>query len=122
MTDNLLENFTGQAKNFYEPLTKINQLLIQNLQKVAEFQMDAAKSYTELTMKQFKGLAEVRDVESLKTYSTGQAEVVSTIGQKIMEDLKTLGEMGNEFKMEVEKVISSARTGETEEETKTSAA
>jgi phasin family protein len=120
MSDNLLENFTGQftgqAKTFYEPLAKINQLLIANLEKVAEFQMDAVKSYAELTMKQFKDLAEVRDIESLKSYGSAQAEVASTIGKKIMEDLKTLTEMGGEFKAEVEKVISAARTGQTEDE------
>ncbi|MCP5209087.1 MAG: phasin family protein [Hahellaceae bacterium] len=116
MTDNLLENFTGQAKNFYEPLTKINQLLVANMQKVAEFQMDAMKSYAELTMKQFKELAEVRDLESLKNYGSGQTESASSIGKKIMEDLKTLGEMGSEFKNEVEKIINAARTGEVAEE------
>lgn len=117
MSENLLGNFTEQAKNVSEPLTKINQLLLANVEKVAEFQMGAAKAYAEITMKQFKDLAEVKDIESLKNYGTGQAEAASTIAKKVMEDLKTLGEMGNEFKSEVENIISSARNAGSEEDT-----
>lgn len=110
MSDNLLGNFTDQAKNVYEPLVKANQLLFKKLEKVAEFQMEAFKSYADMTGSQFKEILEVRDLESLKNYTTHQTEMASNLARKVVEDMKTLSEMGMEFKGEMEQVLDEAKS------------
>ncbi|PID42362.1 MAG: phasin family protein [Gammaproteobacteria bacterium] len=114
MSDNLLGNIPDQAKNAFDSMNKINQVIVANLQKVAEFQMNAVKSYAELTMNQVKTISDVRDVDSLKALGTGQAAFVNDLTQKIMDDFKALNGIGVEFKDEVEKVINEAKDGATE--------
>ncbi|UZE97846.1 phasin family protein [Alkalimarinus alittae] len=109
MNDSLIENLTSQATAFYGPMGKINALMMSNIEKVAEFQLGAMKSYAELAMKQVKQVAEVRDLESLKTFGTSQSEVASEISKKIVEDMKALGEMGVEFKSQIEEIVSEAK-------------
>ncbi|AZZ91707.1 phasin family protein [Hahella sp. KA22] len=104
-------NFADQAKHMYEPVGKIGSLVVSNLERVAEFQMDAAKSYADLTMKQWKDIADIKDVESLKNFAAGQAELASEISKKWVEDMKVLGDMGIEFKDEVEKILATSRNG-----------
>lgn len=123
MNDNLIENLTTQATSFYGPMGKINALMVSNIEKVAEFQLGAIKSYAELAMKQWKQVAEIRDIESLKDFGSNQSEVVSELSQKIVEDMKALGEMGMELKTQVEDIVAEAKnpTEEAKEEPKAKA-
>lgn len=109
MTDNLIENLTTQATSFYEPMGKINALMVSNIEKVAEFQLGAVKSYAELAMKQWKQVTEIRDIESLKDFGSNQSEIASELSQKIVEDMKALGEMGMDFKAQVEEIVAEAK-------------
>ncbi len=109
MNENLVETLTAQAKTVYEPMGKINALMIANMEKLAEFQLDAVKSYAELAMQQWKQVASVRDIESLKEFGASQSEMAGELGKKIVEDMKSLGELGMGFKSEVEDILSDAR-------------
>ncbi len=109
MNENLVENLTAQAKSLYGPMGKINALMIANVEKIAEFQLGVVKSYAELAMKQVKQVSEVRDIEGLKEFGTTQSEMASEFGGKVMEDMKALGEIGMEFKTEVEEIFSESR-------------
>ncbi|MFD2228683.1 phasin family protein [Alkalimarinus sediminis] len=116
MNDNLIENLTAQATSFYGPMGKINALMVSNIEKVAEFQLGAVKSYAELAMKQWKQVAEIRDIDGLKDFGASQSDVASELSQKIVEDMKALGEMGMEFKSQVEEIVAEAKNPK--EETK----
>jgi len=112
MNENLVESLTTQAKSLYGPMGKINALMIANVEKIAEFQLGAVKSYAELAMKQVKQVSEVRDIEGLKDFGTTQSEMASELGEKVMEDMKALGEIGMEFKAGVDEIITEARNPE----------
>ena len=109
MNDNLLENLTTQATSFYGPMGKINALMVSNIEKVAEYQLGAVKSYAELAMKQWKQVAEIRDLESLKEFGSHQSEIATEISQKIVEDIKALGDMGMDFKAQVEDIVAESK-------------
>ncbi|RMF15145.1 MAG: phasin family protein [Gammaproteobacteria bacterium] len=109
MTDQIWTNLADNAQKALEPVSKLNELFVANLQKVAEFQMDALKSYADLASSQFTALTEIHDADSLKDFLTRQTEVAGELSQKIMEDLRTLGEMGSEFREEVTKVMEEVR-------------
>ena len=109
MSENIIENLTSQVKSLSGPMGKINALMIANIEKIAEFQLGAVKSYAELAMEQVKQVSEVRDIEGLKEFGTTQNEMASKLGEKVMEDMKALGEIGMEFKTEVEELIAEAR-------------
>ena len=64
MQDNIINAFAEQAKTMYAPLTKFNELMVENMEKMTEFQLNTIKSYAELSIDQMKKAVEVKDVES----------------------------------------------------------
>lgn len=110
MQDNIINAFAEQAKSMYAPLTKLNSLMVDNMEKMTEFQLSTIKSYAELSIDQMKKAVEIKDAESLRNFSSAQAEVASTVNKKIMEDAKVLSDLANDFKGQVEAVWKEATT------------
>ena len=109
MQENIMNAFTEQTKNFSEPLAKFNSLLVDSMEKMTEFQLNAIKSYAAINIGQIKKVADVKDAESLRTFSSSQTEVAATVNKKIMEDAKQISEMANDFKGKVESIWAESR-------------
>lgn len=110
MQENILNAFAEQAKSMYAPMAKFNSAIVGNVEKLTEFQLNAIKSYAEIGLDQMKKATEVKDAESLRTYTAAQAETVTALNKKIMEDAKALSDMAMEFKAQVESLVEEART------------
>ena len=109
MQENIMNAFTEQAKSFSAPLAKFNSLLVDNMEKMTEFQLKTIKSYADLSLGQMKNAADVKDAESLRTFSSAQAEVAATMNKKIMEDAKAISEMATDFKGKIEAIWEESR-------------
>ncbi len=109
MQENIMNAFTEQAKSFYSPLNKLSALMVESMEKMTEFQLESIKSYADITMSQMKKSVDVKDVETLRSFSTSQAEAVSTVNKKIMEDAKSLSDLATDFKDKVEAIWEEAK-------------
>lgn len=109
MQENIMNAFAEQAKSFSTPLSKLNSLMVGNMEKMTEFQLNAIKSYADMTMSQMKKAVDVKDAESMREFSSAQAEVAGTVNKKIMEDAKALSDIATEFKTQVEAIWEEAR-------------
>jgi phasin family protein len=111
MQDKIMNAFADQSKNMYAPMRKLNALMVENMEKMADFQIEALKSYSKLGVNQLKNATEVKDAESVRDFSASQAELMSTLSKKVLEDAKSMADMSMEFKQEVEKIVEDARSG-----------
>lgn len=109
MQDKVMNAFTEQTKNMYKPMRKINALLVENMEKMTDFQLEALKAYSQMGLTQMKQAAEVKDADSVRDYSTAQAEMMSSLSKKVLEDAKTMADMSMEFKAEIEKIMEESR-------------
>lgn len=109
MQEKMMNAFSEQTKNMYNPLRKINALLVENMEKMTDFQLEALKSYSHMGLSQMKQATEVKDADSVRDYSTSQAELMSALSKKVLEDAKTMADMSMEFKAEVEKILEESR-------------
>ena len=119
MQENIMNAFTEQAKGFYTPLNKLSSLMVGNMEKMTEFQINAIKSYADITMGQMKKAVDVKDAESMRDFSSSQAEAASTVNKKIMEDAKALSDIATEFKSQVEAIWEESRPSSKPAEKKT---
>ncbi len=120
MQENLINAFSKQAKNMYAPLSKFNSLMVDNMEKMTEFQINTIKSYADIGMGQIKSVTQIKDAESLQSFSSSQAEVAAQVNKKIMDDAKVLSEMANDFKGKIEAIMAEAKpTAEKAPEKKT---
>ncbi|WP_114417933.1 phasin family protein [Marinospirillum perlucidum] len=124
MQDKMMNAFAEQTKNMYNPMRKINSLLVENMEKMTDFQLEALKAYSHMGLSQMKSATEVKDADGVRDYSASQAEMMSTLSKKILEDAKTMADMSMEFKSEVEKILEESRAqafNKAAEETKSTA-
>lgn len=121
MQDNIFNAFNEQAKGMYAPVSKFNGLMVESLEKMTEFQLNAVKAYAEIFLGQMKKAADVKDVDSLRSLSSSQAETAATINKKVIEDAKALSEMAVEFKTQVESILEESRAAATSAATPKSA-
>ncbi|OPX55801.1 phasin family protein [Oceanospirillum multiglobuliferum] len=113
MQDKIMNAFSEQTKNMYAPMRKLNALMVENMEKMTEFQIEALKSYSKMGVNQLKNAAEVKDAESVRDFTAAQTELMSTLSKKVLEDAKSMADMTMEFKQEIEKIVEESRASVT---------
>lgn len=124
MQENILNAFADQAKSLYTPFAKFNGLFVENVEKITELQINAIKAYAELGINQLKSAAEIKDADSMRAFTTSQAEAASALNKKVLEDAKAFSDIATKFKEQVEGLVDEARntaTATTKTEEKSSA-
>lgn len=84
------------------PVVKANKLLVENMEKMMVFQMNALKSYLDIGFNQMKAAAEINDVRSMQDFYQRQAEIAQTVQHKMMNDAKAMSDLANRFKGEMD--------------------
>jgi phasin family protein len=80
-----------------EPARRYNALVVNNAEKLLSMQLDAARSYTDLGIKQVRDAMEITDVSTLQDYLGNQAEVAKTLAERAQKDVRSLTELGQSF-------------------------
>ncbi|MFG6138759.1 phasin family protein [Halomonas sp. B23F22_10] len=104
MQDKTFDAFNEQTRQFFEPMRKLNSLMLQNMERVSEYQMESLKRYSQMGTERLRDATEINDAESLRDFGTRQAEMMNALSQQMLEDARTLGEMSLKFKAELEQL------------------
>lgn len=105
MNHKLFEDFNEQARKMYEPMARINQVMLKNAERMTEFSLNTIKNYSELGLKHLRHASEVNTPEAATDFSTKQAELVNTISQQILNDAQRLTELGNAMRNDLVEVL-----------------
>ncbi|GAA0620265.1 phasin family protein [Halomonas beimenensis] len=104
MQDKMFDAFNDQTRQFFEPMRKLNSLMLQNLERMTEYQMESLKRYSQMGTERLRDATEIQDAEDLRDFGTRQAEMMNELSRQMLEDARALGEMSLEFKAELEKL------------------
>lgn len=105
MYEELFSNVNAPFGQFLAPARKFNSLMIENAGKVAEFQINAVRSYTDIGLKQFRDTLRVNDVEGFRRLVASQNEASRTLTAKFLADAQALANFGQDFGKEVQKLL-----------------
>ncbi|TVP49288.1 MAG: phasin family protein [Halomonas sp.] len=108
MQDNMMDAFNAQTKQMFEPMRKINSLMLNNMEKMTHYQLEAMKRYSQMGTERMRSATEIQDAESLRDFGTKQAEMMNELSQQMQEDARVMSEMSLQFKSEMEKMFSEA--------------
>jgi phasin family protein len=108
MQDNMMDAFNAQTKQMFEPMRKINSLMLNNMEKMTQYQLEAMKRYSQMGTERIRSATEIQDAESLRDFGTKQAEMMNELSQQMQEDARVMSEMSLQFKSEMEKMFSDA--------------
>jgi len=85
-----------------EPLVKVNKLMVENIEKMMLFQMNALKAYLDIGINQMRAAAEINDVKSLQSFYKRQTDIAQTVQQKMLHDAKAMSDLATRFKTEMD--------------------
>lgn len=104
MKNIFFDNFSKTNEDLITNTQKLNKLAVSNWEKVTTMQMATLRSVSDLSIKQFKGLTDVRDAAALQDFVKEQSEAVREIAEKVIADSKTVSELGIEYGQEAQKI------------------
>lgn len=105
MSNDTLSKMSEQYQNFLAPVIKANKLSATNLEALVNFQMSSLQSYVDVAMNRMRAAADISDPTSLQVFLTSQAEVISSLNQKVMDDAKALADLTTRFKADFDKLV-----------------
>ncbi|NKB36699.1 MAG: TIGR01841 family phasin [Gammaproteobacteria bacterium] len=100
--DNIINT---QFDQFAAPLKEINELSVKNFETVADLNLKAAEENVKIGIEQVKNAAGVSDAESWKNYLASQAEVTQGLNDRMVENAKTVVELGNAYAAEMQRIF-----------------
>ena len=95
MQDNMMDAFNAQTKQMFEPMRKINSLMLNNMEKMTQYQLEAMKRYSQMGTERIRSATEIQDAESLRDFGTKQAEMMNELSQQMQEDARVMSEMSS---------------------------
>ncbi len=94
-----------QAAKYLEPVREINTLALENVEKLLNIQLKSINDTARLGVEQMKAAADIKDVDGLKKYFTEQAEVVKSLGERLVQDGQSALELGVSYTDKVQQVV-----------------
>ena len=105
MYQELFGKSTAQLEDLITPARKFQGLVVDHFTKLADFQLDALRSYTDLGLEQLRAVKNVDDAKSFQDYVSGQSKVAKTVGDKVTKDVNTLAALSKDFTAEIQKLV-----------------
>lgn len=105
MQDKTFTNFTEQTRGFFEPMRKLNGLMLDNMEKMTQFQLESMKRYSQMGTEQLRDASDIQDAEGMRDFGARQAEILNELSKQMMEDAQAMTELSMQFKGEMERVF-----------------
>ncbi len=102
MYTEFFKTFSEQTEKTFEPYVKFNQFLAKNIETMAEMQLNAIRTYSELGLEQMKAASNIKDVQTLTAYGSEQLAAFSKLSKQMQDDSSKLQSIAKEFKDDFE--------------------
>ncbi|WP_275287911.1 phasin family protein [Halomonas elongata] len=102
MQDKMIDAFNEQAREFFTPMRKLNTLMLDNMERVTQYQLDAMKRYSQMGTSRLRDATDVSDAEQFRDFGTRQVEMMTELSNLMLEDARAMSEMSLRFKSELE--------------------
>lgn len=108
MQDKILDALNEQTRQLFEPVRKFNSLMLSNMEKLTQYQMESMKRYSQLGTERLRDASEVDDADDLRDFGTRQVEMINALSRQMLEDAQALSELSLQFKAELETLFAEA--------------
>ncbi len=104
MSNELLSQYNEQVRQVLAPVQALNQLAVDNAEKLVALQVASLERYVALGFSQLRALLDVNDAEAFQAYLGKQNEFVRSVRDEFVEDAKAVAELGGEFSEKVQEL------------------
>ena len=100
----MFEKTNSQMEQVLNPMRKAQGTMLDHFAKVADFQVEAMKHYSDLSIQNLRALKDVNDAQSLQAYVSKQTEVAKSLGEKVSADVSEFVKLQRGFAEEMQKL------------------
>ena len=104
MLSDMFSNAFDQRQMFVAPMLKFNKATVANLEKLADYQFAALKTYLDMGFDYWKAAANITDPQDLPVFFRNQMETASAVQQKMLDDMRCLADMSIAIKTDFENI------------------
>ena len=101
MWNSLLTSVTEQSRSFNQSAVEFNQLVLRQVEKLAQAQLESFNAYASLNLKQLQAASKLADVDQVKAFVTNQADYLKAVQARVQEDTTKLGQLAEESRKEL---------------------
>lgn len=105
MQDKMFTAFTDQTRQLFEPMRKLNGLMLDNMEKLTHYQLESMQRYSQLATERMRDAGEIKDTEGLRDFGSRQAEVMNEVSNQMLEDARTMAELSMQFSNEMSRLF-----------------
>lgn len=103
-----MEDFMNRASVMFpgfDAMRGLNRLSLDMTEKLLIFQLDRARGYTDIALKQWREALDVRDAASLQNFLAARGEVAQQVTRQMQDDFKKLAEISSDYSRESQKIV-----------------
>ena len=115
MYSEMFDKTNSQMAQVLTPIREAQGKMLDHVAKVADFQVEAMKHYSELSLGTLRAIAEIKDPQSLQAYVSKQTEVSKSLGEQITADLNQLVKINRGFAEDMQKLTQKSVTTASEQ-------
>lgn len=94
----ILSSLKGGYQTWLSSIAEINNLTIDQLEKITEKQIDSTKYFTGLGIRQLKAIQGAGSIDGIKTLANESVSLTGNITKKLIEDSQEGIALGNDYK------------------------
>ncbi|WP_181919221.1 phasin family protein [Alkalilimnicola ehrlichii] len=103
MFQDVLDRTHAQFAELLAPARKLNGLLLDNIEKLTQFQLEAVRAYSSLGFQQLRASCDISSAQGFQEYLSNQTKVAETLSKKLADDANTLTNLSKNFGEELQK-------------------
>lgn len=115
MYTEMFEKTNAQVEEMMNPLRKAQNTMLDHVARIADFQVEAVKHYSELSIDNLRALKDINDPQSLQAYVTKQTDVAKSLGEKVTADMNEFVKINRGFAEEMQKLAQDGVTAASEQ-------
>lgn len=109
-------NLDQQMQGLIQPWRELQAKTLEHCERVADYQLDMARRYTDVTLAQMREASEIRSTEELQSYVRKGTEAARETTESLAKDVRTLTQLGQDFAEDVQRatrqqMASASRSG-----------
>ncbi|MCP1674057.1 phasin family protein [Natronocella acetinitrilica] len=100
----LFSKTTDQMQQLMAPARKMQEVMVEHVARLADFQMDSMKQYSEMTIGQLRSLQDVKSPEDFQQLMSGQSELLKGFTEQMSTDISELTKLQRDLSEELQKL------------------
>ncbi|MFP4648692.1 MAG: phasin family protein [Halorhodospira sp.] len=98
----MIQQMQQQMGTYAEPFRAVSGTLLEHWERMAEYQLDMTRRYTDVTLGHLREASEVQSPEQLQSYMHKSSEALRETTDSLAKDARTLAELSQALTEDVQ--------------------